>query len=58
MEVASYFSESFSLVFINFNFQLHNATQVNIMSSTCCDWHLHCNCYGVAVRDKQANKFA
>ena len=34
--VASYFCESFSLVFISFGFKFLNAAQVNIMPSTCC----------------------
>ena len=36
MKVASYFCESFYLVFISLGIKFHNATQVNIMSSTCC----------------------
>ena len=36
VKTASYFRESFSLIFINFGFKLHNTAQVNFMSSTCC----------------------
>ena len=36
MTVASYFYKSFSLLFINFGFKLHNPAQVNTKSSTCC----------------------
>ena len=36
VKIASYFCESFSLIFINFGFKLQNTAQVNFMSSTCC----------------------